>query len=136
MTKFSVFEKDVDGKKREGIANMSFDNSKLSLKCGCCALLMSGAALWGPAPVFAQSADQPGASASGLEEIVVTARRHEEKLQSVPIAITAFSEDSLQQKSITAVQDLQYSVPSLSVLAQNRDEANFNLRGIGGGPIG
>jgi iron complex outermembrane receptor protein len=86
---------------------------------------------------FAQQNTQAAPSTStGLEEIVVTARRREEKLQSVPIAITAFSEDSLQQKSVTAVQDLQYSVPSLSVLGQNRDEANFNLRGIGAGPIG
>ena len=75
------------------------------------------------------------ADTSGLEEIVVTARRREEKLQSVPVSITAFSTADLQQKSVTSVQDLQYNVPSLSITGQNRDDAEFTLRGLSGGPV-
>jgi iron complex outermembrane receptor protein len=103
------------------------------------ALAASASALWlipGSWAYGQQTAQPAASSASGLEEIVVTARRREERLQSVPVAITAFSEDTLQQKSVTAVQDLQYSVPSLSITGQNRDDAQFNLRGIGPGPIG
>ena len=102
------------------------------------ALAASASMFWIlPSPVvFGQTAAvQAERDTSGLEEIVVTARRREEKLQSVPIAITAFSEDALRKNSVTAVQDLQHSVPSLQVLGQNRDDATFALRGIGAGPI-
>src|SRR3546814_13659228 len=51
-------------------------------------------------PVAAQdSADQSTANA-GMDDIVVTARRREESLQSVPVSITAISSDMLEQKSV------------------------------------
>src|ERR1700677_5144986 len=81
---------------------------------------------------IAQSADQPQASATdGLEEVVVTARRREEKLQSVPIAITTFNTQALQEKGVETISDLQHYVPSLEVREQSRDEQNFFLRGQG-----
>ena len=47
-------------------------------------------------PAAAQETDVPAAAAkAGLEEIVVTARRREERLQTVPIAITAFTQADL-----------------------------------------
>src|SRR3546814_15476613 len=61
-------------------------------------------------PVAAQdSADQSTANA-GMDDIVVTARRREESLQSVPVSITAISSDLLEPKS---VQDLT-TVPTLT----------------------
>ncbi len=60
-----------------------------------------------PVPVFAQS-DQTGASAGGLEEVIVTARRREEKLQSVPVAITAFTPAALEEKHIESASELQH----------------------------
>ncbi|MDB5396616.1 MAG: putative TonB-dependent receptor [Rhodospirillales bacterium] len=81
---------------------------------------------------LAQAADQPAASVGeGLEEVVVTARRREEKLQSVPIAVTVFTAQSLQEKSIETLSDLQHYTPSLEVREQSRDEQNFFLRGQG-----
>ena len=89
---------------------------------------------------FAQS-DQPAASpASGLEEIVVTARRREERVQTVPIAITAFSQADIEKKQIRVIHDLAQSVPSLSV-ASSQSDANglysgqLRLRGLPGTEI-
>ena len=59
------------------------------------ALIMAGTVAM-PAAVFAQEEAQPQASSSGFGEIIVTAQRREEKLQDVPIAITAMSADSLR----------------------------------------
>jgi iron complex outermembrane receptor protein len=113
---------------------MSFDNSKLSLNPYSCALLMAGAALWLPTPAFAQSADQPAASGSGLEEIVVTARRREEKLQSVPISIIAFSGETLEQHEIRTSEQFSHIVPSLSINGPfgNGNVTNLRLRGLPG----
>src|SRR5882757_7432588 len=78
----------------------------------------------GAGPVRAQS-DQPAASRGGsdLEEIVVTARRKEERVQSVPIAITAFSQADLEKQHIENVQDLARTVPSLAV-SNSQSDAN------------
>jgi len=68
-----------------------------------------------------------------LEELIVTAQRREESLQSAPIAVTAISADLLAQKQITNVLDLQYAAPNLS-LATNTGTANgarLFIRGAG-----
>jgi len=92
------------------------------------------------APVSAQQtppADAPdtaGPAARGLEEVVVTAQRREESAQDVPIVITAFSAERLEQQNITTTQDLQASVPSL-VIGPNgqgaRETGSPTLRGLG-----
>jgi iron complex outermembrane receptor protein len=57
-----------------------------------------------------------GAS-SALEEIVVTARKRSENLQSEPLSITAFSGDMLEKLNISKVNDL-LSVPNVSMIAE------------------
>jgi iron complex outermembrane receptor protein len=65
-----------------------------------------------------------------IEEIVVTAQKREESLQDVPIAITAFSGDSLVAKGITDTQQLAQATPGL-VYASNAGYAQAYIRGIG-----
>lgn len=48
-------------------------------------------------------------------EVVVTARRREERLQDVPVAITALGTDTLQQASIVQLQDVQQKVSGLTI---------------------
>jgi iron complex outermembrane receptor protein len=57
------------------------------------------------------TASQPGA----MDDIVVTARRREERLQDVPVAVTAISAKGLEQRAIISTEDLRYAVPSLQV---------------------
>ncbi|MBU3671879.1 MAG: TonB-dependent receptor [Sinobacteraceae bacterium] len=61
-------------------------------------------------PVSAQAPDD-GAT---LEEIVVTARKREENLQDVPIAVTAISADTLQREGIKDIEGVIDRDPSLS----------------------
>ena len=83
-------------------------------------------------PVRAQQAAQAASADNpGFEEIVVTARRREERIQTVPIAITAFSQDSLKKNNITSVEDLQNQVPSLTASSANRDTVALSIRGQG-----
>src|SRR5439155_23696856 len=56
------------------------------------------------------------ASPGKLEEIIVTARRREENIQTVPIAITAVSQEALRDQNIKDYADLQYVVPSLTMM--------------------
>src|ERR1700761_6461648 len=100
---------------------------RIPLALACTASLFS---LGQPTPAFAQ-ADQPSASSGNLEEIVVTARRKEEKLQSVPVAITAFTPALLEEKHIESASDLAHHVPGLASSQETRDEQVFYLRGQG-----
>ncbi len=77
---------------------------------GCTASLLAIAATASPA--FAQdSADE----ARNADDIIVTARRVEERLQDVPVAVTAIQGESLQRLGITNAVDLRQAVPSLTV---------------------
>jgi iron complex outermembrane receptor protein len=85
------------------------------------------------APMAVQAADAPQnqPSATELQEVVVTATRKEEKLQNVPISITAFSQAQLAQHNITNGEDLVEYTPSLSsVNYLGTTNTTFGLRGF------
>lgn len=101
----------------------------------------SGAAALGGAALASGAMAQPSegaaamtreASASRLEEVVVTARRQEESLQRVSVAITAMSQDALERQNILALDDLQYSVPSMALFGPYRNTPIVSIRGQGG----
>src|SRR5882762_9013749 len=80
------------------------------------------------APAAAVSANDAG----GLEEIVVTAQRREESAQNVGIAMSVLSGQTLADKSISYVNDLQNAVPNLQVEpAFGSSQPQFRLRGVG-----
>ena len=64
-----------------------------------------------PAAPAAAAADEGG----GLDEIIVTAQRREERLQDVPIAVTALTAATLEANRITNVADLSGLAPSTQV---------------------
>lgn len=58
----------------------------------------------------------PPSTSAVLEEIVVTAQKREERLIDVPMAITAVTGVEIERRGVSSLQDLQYSVPGLSVV--------------------
>jgi iron complex outermembrane receptor protein len=86
-----------------------------------------------PARPAAAQETEVAAAKTGIEEIVVTARRRNEDIQTVPIAITLLSANDLRDKQIDTVVDLQHFVPSLVALnATNRDSDQLSIRGLPG----
>jgi iron complex outermembrane receptor protein len=70
------------------------------------------------------------ALAEGIEEVVVTAQKRAEDLQDVPIAISAFTQDTMRDMGITNTQDLQLATPGLVFAAQGVLGQPY-LRGVG-----
>ena len=70
---------------------------------------------------------------SQIEEIIVTARKREESLQSVPISVTAIDTDSLREKSIENPYDLTLHVPGMTVRqgSATRTAVDYFIRGQG-----
>jgi outer membrane receptor protein involved in Fe transport len=98
---------------------------KLCLLAGVCAAALSQ-------PAFAQDA-KPAAAAdtSGIQEIIVTAQRQSQRLQDVPIAISAFNTGALEKQQIKTTSDLQLSLPNVTFTKTNFTSSSFTIRGIG-----
>ncbi|MBY0510631.1 MAG: TonB-dependent receptor plug domain-containing protein, partial [Rhodospirillaceae bacterium] len=75
--------------------------------------------------------ETPGA-AVGLEEIVVTAQKRAQNLQSVPAAVTGFSSEALEKFGFADPMDLTRQTPGLQIKSSNgATKPNVFLRGIG-----
>jgi iron complex outermembrane receptor protein len=83
----------------------------------------------------AQAAPSAGAAATAggddLPEVVVTARRVEERLQDVPISISVFNQQQLDNRNITTASDLGLYTPSLTADTRfGSANATFAIRGF------
>ncbi len=102
------------------------------LTMGASAAVLSALAV----PAFAQqqTAQQGG---TVIEELVVTAQKREEALQDVPIAVSAFSQDSLEAQKIDGGPNLQLAIPNVSFAKGNfTNSFNFQIRGVGYKAVG
>ena len=95
--------------------------------------LLAGAA-WSALSTFAMAQDAaPQDGAVGLDDVIVTARRTEESVQTVPLSVSAFSGEALERQGAQQVTDLQGAVPNLNIV-QGRGSSNATniyIRGIG-----
>jgi outer membrane receptor protein involved in Fe transport len=95
------------------------------------ALLSATALCAFAAPAAAQQAAAEPATASGIEEIVVTAQRSAQSLQDVPIAVSAFTSEGLERQQLNNTSQLQLALPNITFTKGNFTGANLTIRGIG-----
>jgi outer membrane receptor protein involved in Fe transport len=98
-------------------------------------------AMIAPAPLMAQATPgsaEPDAEAealaeaeAGIQDVVVTAQRREQALQDVPIAVTAFTGETLEERRIDDALDVQFNTPNLIYVGNERPA----LRGVGNNAI-
>jgi len=77
----------------------------------------------------AQDADG-GASERVLDEIMVTAQKREQSVLEIPMAISTFSGDELDHRGISAISELQFAVPGLTMREDGPGSNTIFLRGI------
>src|SRR6202040_2823441 len=86
-----------------------------------------------PAITLAQAPSTGADSVPSLAEITVTAQKISQSAQVVPLAISAFSADELENRQAFSLQDMKYHVPNL-YLEQNLSNSGtpkIFMRGIG-----
>ncbi len=108
-------------------------HGQISGKAGlaCSALLVLGPYMaYGQAatPTAPPVTSAPAEEVSQLQDIIVTATRHEESLSKVPISITALNQESLDLRGVKDIQDVARFTPGLSV--DNSGTNNISIRGI------
>jgi iron complex outermembrane recepter protein len=96
-------------------------------------VLLAGAVF--PYAAAAQSEARPAVEegASGTAgDIIVTARRREERLQDVPVSVQAFSQEALQNANVSGINDLEALTPTFKPIPSNnqRHIVHLELRGI------
>lgn len=104
---------------------MSFSQDSRSL----CLSALAGALL--PAPAIAQVQPEPDNSRA-VEVVVITATKREERLQDVPIVVTAIGEQLLEDAGVRDVKDLQVLTPGLIVTSTSSEASTTaRIRGVG-----
>ncbi len=66
-------------------------------------------------PAAEEKKEEPKAEAVTLESVEVTATRRREKLQNVPVAVTAMTQDQVESRRIQRLDDLNSVAPGLQV---------------------
>ncbi|MEO1576417.1 MAG: TonB-dependent receptor plug domain-containing protein, partial [Pseudomonadota bacterium] len=81
------------------------------------------------APAVAQASED--AQSSGLEEVVVTARRRSESALEAPIAVTAFNAQMIQDAGIQRVEDFVALTPNVTIATSQGIGTSFlSIRGL------
>src|SRR5258705_3365688 len=94
----------------------------------CTLIVGAGVCLATSASTPAPTAAAEPAAAGGLEEIVVTATRREESINRVPISVTAFSQEMIDQKGVKDFQDVVRFTPGVSIDTSGTNA--ISIRGI------
>ncbi|WP_447765923.1 TonB-dependent receptor domain-containing protein [Sphingopyxis panaciterrae] len=88
----------------------------------------TGAAYQAPAR---RPAAAPSDTADGDDgEIVVTARKSNERIQDVPVSLTAVSADTLRDRGAADIKDVLRSVPGLANFGTERGLSRYSIRGL------
>src|SRR5580692_11087152 len=85
-------------------------------------------ALLTAAPLAAYAADE-----DSLEEIVVTAQKREQRLQDVPISVSAVSGADLDSAGAHDFREVLLSIPGLSYSGTEPGQSNYSIRGVSTG---
>ncbi len=107
----------------------------MNAHASCGALRLSIAAILAAQLPTLASAQTPAKVrlATSIENVVVTARRREESLQDVPVAISALTADQLQTQNVRTLEDMTAFAPNIKVNAGRATSSTINayIRGVG-----
>jgi iron complex outermembrane receptor protein len=112
-----------------------FDTGQISCCCAksmrspwLAAVFVAGMAV--PVTVFSQETPDSRPEPLPLDEVIVTARKVEESVQSVPMSLQVLSAELLDDLDLSRLIDLQFNVPGLVVSNLGLNGAGFSLRGV------
>lgn len=78
----------------------------------------------------AQQESAAGQKSESLEEILVTARKVSERLQDVPISMTAITGEQLRNRGAVDLKDVLRAIPGLSFSNIDRGGSKYTIRGV------
>jgi outer membrane receptor protein involved in Fe transport len=71
-------------------------------------------------------------ASTGVQEVIVTAQKRQQRLQDVPVAVTVLNTEQLQQAGVRSVKDLTLLTPGLNATTNGEESTTtVRIRGIG-----
>jgi iron complex outermembrane receptor protein len=99
----------------------------VSARLSAAALMLASAPVFASDPVPADTGTEP----AGLNEIVVTAQKREQRIQDVPISLSVMSGADLDKSSTQSVSDALGMVPGVAVNVTGQGgETRLTIRGV------
>jgi iron complex outermembrane receptor protein len=90
--------------------------------------------LFAPAQTFAQEDTRSASASVLLDEVIVSARRREERLLDQPMSIAVLTAEAMQVQGIYNIDDASRFVPNVTLQTHGRaNNTRIVIRGIGGG---
>src|SRR5690606_31640647 len=115
----------IIGQEGEELMNMFHNRQSRSAKLkarsyGACSALALAGALIVASPLHAQQTSQPAAgpassTAGNIDDIIVTARKRDERLQDVPATISAFTGEDLASRGTGSILQVAERTPQLII---------------------
>ncbi len=102
-----------------------------ALILGVSALALSAGTAWAQEATGTSATDD-----NGIETIVVTAQKRAESVQTVPIAVSAFGQQTLDTLNIDGGPNLLLAIPNVTFSKGNFTGSNFAIRGVGSKAVG
>jgi iron complex outermembrane receptor protein len=103
-------------------------NIKTSITYAISCIILAGlSATLAPAAALAQEASAQDA----IDEIIVSARKRDERIQDVPIAITAIDNELMEREQLNSIKEVANFVPGLIINSDAVNRAFVSIRGIG-----
>ncbi|WP_397422941.1 TonB-dependent receptor, partial [Phenylobacterium sp.] len=96
----------------------------MALYTTCASALLAGSA------AIAQVNTAGSADSTAIEELIVTAQKREQRTLDVPISLTAYSGDFLDEVGVQEFEELSLFVPGFEVQNQSPNNPGFVMRGI------
>ena len=96
--------------------------------------VLAFATLAQPAAAQQAGSEASAGDASAIAEVVVTAQRREERLQTVPISVTVFSQASMDAQGTRSIDDIARLAPAVTFIRSannnNAESSDIAIRGI------
>ena len=108
---------------------------KINPKCAAAVAAILGTRMGAAAAADQPAAPEPGTPTVGIQEVVVTAQRRSENAQDVPIAIQAFSADTLKELNVTSFDDLLRYLPNVAAPSSGPGQDQVFMRGVSAGSV-
>ena len=81
--------------------------------------------------IYAQQSGADDPESRTLEEVIITAQKREQTLQEVPVTVSAFSGDFVEDAGVRDIRDIAGLTPNLSIKSRGETESTVFIRGIG-----
>ena len=108
---------------------------KVNPKCAAAVAAILGTRIGAVAAADQPAATEAGPTPSGIQEVVVTAQRRSQNVQDVPIAVQAFSADTLAELNVASFDDLLRYLPNVTAPSSGPGQDQVFMRGISAGSV-